>query len=143
MKEEKTTLGKLSAPARELLARAREARERAYAPYSGFAVGAALLGKSGAVYLGANIENSSFTPTVCAERVALFSAIMAGEREFSGLAVVGGPQGKEEVVCSPCGVCRQALSEFCEGEMPVSFLGEEGFCEVPFSALYPMGFRKA
>ena len=99
----------------ELLALAREARKNAYAPYSGFAVGAALLTKSGKVYSGCNIENASFSPTVCAERVALFKAVSDGERDFCALAVVGGRGKTLSPDVTPCGVCRQALAEFCEG----------------------------
>ena len=102
----------------ELLSRAAEARENAYAPYSGYRVGAALLAKDGRVFCGCNVENASFTPTCCAERVAIFKAISEGCRSFSAIAVVG---GKEELdfACTPCGVCRQVLAEFCEGELEV------------------------
>ena len=90
----------------ELVALAIEARERAYVPYSRFPVGAALLGRSGAVYLGCNVENVSFGLTVCAERVAVFKAVSEGEREFEAIAVVTSTGG------SPCGACRQVLAEF-------------------------------
>lgn len=88
-----------------LMYAAKKAAEHSYHPYSGFSVGAALLGKSGKVYPGTNIENASFGATCCAERVALFGAIAAGEREFSAIAVTA----------MPCGICRQALSEFAPG----------------------------
>lgn len=103
---------------RELIEKAFLAREKSYCPYSGFSVGACLLSKSGKYYLGCNIENGSFTPTVCAERTALFSAIANGDREFDKIAVVGG-KGEETVFATPCGVCRQALSEFCQPDMPI------------------------
>ena len=101
----------------ELIQKAKNARCHAYAPYSGFSVGAALLTKSGLCYTGANIENASFTPTVCAERVAFFGALHAGERDFSAIAIVGGNRdGEITDYCPPCGVCRQIMAEFCQGD---------------------------
>ncbi|HIC94094.1 MAG TPA: cytidine deaminase [Anaerolineae bacterium] len=92
----------------ELIALAAEARERAYAPYSRFAVGAALLAKSGRVYTACNVENVSYGLSVCAERAAVFKAISEGEREFEAIAVV------TEKGVTPCGACRQVLREFGE-----------------------------
>ncbi|MGB8169427.1 MAG: cytidine deaminase [Chthoniobacteraceae bacterium] len=113
-----------------LLAQAREARDQAYAPYSRFAVGAALRGKSGRVFAGCNVENLSFGLTSCAERNAVFAAIAAGEREFEAIAIVA--DSRQPV--SPCGACRQVLVEFSpmlavccanlEGETFESNLGE-------------------
>jgi cytidine deaminase len=91
---------------RELIALATRARKHAYAPYSNYAVGAALLGKSGRVYTGCNVENAVYSLTICAERAALFKAVSEGEREFDALAVVTANGG------SPCGSCRQVLAEF-------------------------------
>ena len=93
---------------RELIAKAREAKEFSYSPYSGFRVGAALLGKNGKVYQGCNIENAAYTPTNCAERTAVFNAVSQGVREFEAIAVVG----DGEDCLAPCGVCRQVLMEF-------------------------------
>ena len=89
------------------------ARENAYAPYSGFRVGAALATCDGKIYTGCNIENSSYGDTCCAERVALFKAVSEGERLFGAIAVVGGRGEKPDAQCMPCGICLQALAEFC------------------------------
>lgn len=105
---------------RALVQAAFAARENAYAPYSHFKVGAALLTAGGKVYLGCNIENAAYPVAVCAERTALFKAVSEGERQFAALAVVGGLEGESETpLCAPCGVCRQALAEFCPSDMPV------------------------
>lgn len=91
-----------------------DVRKKAYCPYSGFAVGAELLAKSGEIYTGVNIENAAFTPTNCAERTAFFTAIAKGERDFVAVAIAGGKAGEEpEDFCAPCGVCRQVMREFC------------------------------
>lgn len=102
---------------RELIELAYEGRKRAYTPYSGFRVGAALLSKSGKVYLGCNIENASYSPTNCAERTAFFKAVSEQEREFEAIAIVGGPgEQRAGSLCAPCGVCRQVMMEFCNPE---------------------------
>ena len=93
---------------KELIEKAKRARLRAYAPYSNFKVGAALLTKSGKVYTGANVENSTFGLTVCAERIAVFKAVNKGDKEFTKIAVVA---DKNQPV-TPCGACRQVFSEF-------------------------------
>lgn len=98
----------------ELILLAQEAMKNAYAPYSKFTVGAALLAKNGKVYTGCNIENASFGVTNCAERTALFKAVCEGEREFISIAIVGGKNGKLGDFCYPCGICRQALAEFTD-----------------------------
>ena len=90
-----------------------EARQYAYAPYSAFMVGAALLCGSGALYSGCNVENASFSPSCCAERTAFVKAVSAGERDFAAIAVVGGAAGARMEYCMPCGVCRQVMNEFC------------------------------
>ena len=97
----------------ELMELAFEAQKKAYAPYSHFEVGAALLTKEGKVYKGANIENASFPVGICAERTALFTAVNEGEREFSAIAIVGKKREDAQFsLCSPCGICRQGLREF-------------------------------
>ena len=93
---------------KDLTARAAEFRSRAYAPYSGFSVGAALLGKSGKVYGGVNVENASYPVGICAERAAIAAAVTAGERAFEALAIIA----DSPVPCAPCGMCRQMLVEF-------------------------------
>src|SRR5450432_4071326 len=104
-----------------LIEKARAAREQAYAPYSRFAVGAALRTKSGRVFVGCNVENLSFGLTICAERVAVGAAVAAGEREFEALAVVA--DSREPV--TPCGACRQVLAEF-SSTLPVCSANLEG-----------------
>ena len=102
--------------AETLLQAALWVRENAYAPYSHFCVGAALLGADGVVYTGCNVENVSFGATNCAERTALFYAVSQGCRSFRAMAVVGGPAGPIQAVCSPCGICRQVMREFADPE---------------------------
>ena len=119
----------------ELLNAAISARGRAYAPYSKFLVGAAVMAKSGKIYTGCNIENASFGLTVCAERNALFSAVGAGEREFTALCVVG----DTEAPISPCGACRQVMAEF---KVPRIFLAnlKGDVKEYTLEELLPYGF---
>lgn len=125
----------------ELCAAAVAAMGKAYAPYSGYYVGAALLTKSGRVYTGCNIENASYTPTVCAERTAVFKAVSEGEREFAMLAVCGGKAGAITGAFPPCGVCRQVLAEFCPPDFPVLLItGNDSFRKVTLSDLLPLGF---
>ena len=99
---------------KNMLRMANEARDRAYAPYSNFRVGACLKGATGAYYLGCNIENAAYSPSNCAERTAMFKAVYEGERQFDAVAIVW--DGENPAV--PCGVCRQVLAEFCDPEMP-------------------------
>lgn len=124
----------------ELYNLASEQRKLSYSPYSGYAVGAALVGKSGKIYTGCNIENSAFSPTVCAERTAFFKAISEGETEFEAIAIAGGFAGKEPVDCMPCGVCRQVMAEFCEGDFIV--IGRYGgeVQEMKLSEVFPFEF---
>ena len=126
---------------KELMRLACEAREKAYAPYSGFAVGAALLTKSGKVYTGCNIENAAYSPTNCAERTAFFKAVSEGEREFVAIAVTGGKAGKAPGAgCTPCGVCRQVMAEFCHGDFVILLGNEETLNVHTLGDLLPLSF---
>lgn len=126
---------------KELLSLAVNAMKKSYSPYSNCKVGAALLCKNGKVFTGTNIENASFSPTVCAERVAVFKAVSEGETEFSEIAVVGGKDGKINGIFAPCGVCRQVLREFCDDDFPI-ILGEseKEFKNVTLKELLPLSF---
>ena len=128
----------------ELVDLAIEAREHSYSPYSHFAVGAALLTKSGKIYQGCNIENVSFTPTICAERTAFFKAVFDGEREFEAIAVVGGPAGKPvSDLCAPCGVCRQVMREFCRDDFKIYLSkGDGSYMEASLIDMLPFGFSE-
>lgn len=127
---------------KELLLKAVEAREFAYTPYSNHKVGAALLGKSGKIYLGCNVENAAYTPTNCAERTAVFKAVSEGEREFSAIAVVGGLGDTLSELCAPCGVCRQVLNEFCDGSLKVILGTPEKITVTTLAELLPYSFGK-
>ena len=127
----------------QLLREALKARERAYAPYSHFMVGAALQTKEGKVYHGCNIENAAYTPSNCAERTAFFRAVYEGEREFEKIAVVGGMEGTDALkLCAPCGVCRQVMREFCDPDTFRIILanGENGTVSYTLKELLPLSF---
>ncbi len=125
----------------ELLSAAQNARKQAYSPYSDYCVGAALLTKKGKIYTGANIENASFTPTVCAERVAFFKAISEGEREFSAIAISGGI-GDDIKPSYPCGVCRQVMSEFCDDDFEILVQkANDNYDAFTLKELLPFSFR--
>ena len=123
-----------------LLRMANEVRRNSYAPYSGFRVGAALLADSGKVYLGCNVENASYGATCCAERSALFAAISAGERSFWAIALVGGKDDEGDDGVFPCGICRQALCEFCPPDMPVVLKFGNAYKVYALSDLLPKAF---
>ena len=124
----------------ELLRLAVEAMGRAYVPYSGYQVGAALLCADGTVYQGCNIENASYTPTICAERNAFFKAVYDGKREFSAIAVVGGKNGVISGIFPPCGVCRQVMREFCGDDFLIYMITPEG-CEAhTLAEILPFSF---
>ncbi len=111
---------------RELMELAIRAMENSYSPYSDFRVGAALLCADGQVYTGCNIENAAFSTTVCAERCAIFKAVSQGQRAFRAIAVVGGKAGQTPGRAAPCGVCRQVMGEFCDGDFKIYLLNTAG-----------------
>lgn len=117
-----------------LIEQAKQAREGAYAPYSHFAVGAALLTRSGKVFTGANVENASYGLTVCAERVAVFKAVTAGEREFAAIAIAS------STGASPCGACRQVLAEFGLDMLVISVDMDERVRQWRLEELLPASF---
>ena len=125
----------------ELIRLAKDAMQHAYAPYSGFKVGAALLTADGKVYPGCNIENAAYTPSNCAERTAFFKAVYAGERDFTAIAVVGGKDGVIEDVFPPCGVCRQVMQEFCGPDFMI-YMGraDDSLVAVRLEDFLPYGF---
>ena len=126
----------------KLMRTAIEYRKRSYSPYSGFQVGAALLSADGEIFGGCNIENAAFGPTNCAERTALFKAVSEGVKDFTAIAIVGGKAEGELEFCSPCGVCRQALVEFCDPKTFVVYLGtsEEDYKGYLLEELLPYSF---
>ena len=126
---------------KDLMQLALQARENAYAP--NFRVGAALLCKNGSVYTGCNVENASYSPTVCAERVAICKAVSEGEQEFVTIAIVGGKGDAVQSICAPCGVCRQVLAEFCEGDFPILLGTPENIRKTTLSELLPLAFDSA
>lgn len=126
----------------QLIKSALEARETAYAPYSGYAVGAALLTKDGKIYTGCNVENASFGATNCAERTAFFKAVSEGERAFAAIAIAGGKAGEEvRDYAYPCGLCRQVMQEFCEPDFQILVVTVNGeFKEHTLAEMLPYGF---
>lgn len=127
---------------KKLVKEAIEARKNAYAPYSHFKVGAALLTKSGKIYRGCNIENAGYTPSNCAERTAFFKAVSEGEREFEAIAIVAGPEDGALTFTAPCGVCRQVMMEFCDYDAFRILLGtgEEDYQVFSLKEMLPYGF---
>ncbi len=123
-----------------LMKLAEKAAEKSYSPYSHFSVGAALLCSDGAVYTGCNIENVSFSVTNCAERTALFSAIADGRRDFVKIAVIAFRHDGRIVLTPPCGVCRQALLEFCSGDLDILMTDGHNITEAKLNSLMPSAF---
>ena len=128
---------------KELCRLALEAREQAYCPYSGFAVGAALLCDDGKMYTGCNIESSSYSPSICAERVAFAKTVSEGERDFVAIAVAGANRGEmPKTECPPCGVCRQVMAEFCDFEKFIVLMvkSKNEYTKCTLKELFPWAF---
>ena len=122
-----------------LAAEAIRAAGYSYSPYSEFRVGAALLTREGRVFTGCNIENAAYTPTICAERTAIFKAVSEGYREFTAIAITGGRKGIG--LAAPCGVCRQVMMEFCDEAFEILLVGKESSYEIhTLKELLPLGF---
>ncbi len=126
----------------ELAKIALEMRNMSYVPYSNFAVGAALLTADGKIYRGCNIENASFSPTICAERTAIFKAVSEGEKDFAAIAIAGGPAGNmPKDYCPPCGVCRQVMAEFCKADFKIYLVkSEDEIREYTLEEILPLRF---
>lgn len=126
----------------KLIQEAKKAMENSYSPYSGFQVGAAVLTKEGSIFKGTNIENAAYSPTICAERVAIAKAVSEGHKEFAAIAVTAKNSEGKEVMASPCGVCRQVMSEFCQDDFQI-FLEEKGeIKEYSLAQILPLRFVK-
>lgn len=119
---------------------AKDASKNSYSPYSNFKVGAALLTKNGKIYKGCNIENSSYSPSCCAERTAFVKAISEGEKDFKAIAIVGGTNSFDNF-CLPCGVCRQVMSEFCDKDFKIYVTNDKEIKEYKLDELLPFSFR--
>lgn len=131
---------------KKLIKMASEAAKTAYAPYSGYQVGAALLTDSGDIFTGCNIENASFGAANCGERTAFFKAVSEGHRRFRAIAIVGGAadstaEAKFSEYAYPCGICRQVMEEFCQGDFLILVAkSEEDYLEYTLQQLLPHGF---
>ena len=127
---------------KELVRQAFLAQQQAYAPYSEFLVGAALLTEDGKIYQGCNIENAAYSPGNCAERTAFFKAVSEGRRDFTAIAIVGNKRGEAGDYCPPCGVCRQVMREFCAPDDFKIYLAKspEDYREFTLEQILPMGF---
>lgn len=112
-----------------------------YSPYSGFKVGAALLCGDGEIYTGCNIENAAYSPTNCAERTAFFKAVSEGKRDFKAIAIVGGKDGEISDFCYPCGVCRQVMAEFCDGDFEIITTDSKEIKSHTLKELLPESFK--
>ncbi len=128
---------------KRLMSLANEMRSKSYAPYSHYKVGAVLVGKSGKEYTGCNIENAAYTPSICAERTAFAKAVSEGETRFECIAIVGGREGEISTDCTPCGVCRQVMSEFCDKDFKVVLGTPDDFKVYGFDEIMPFRFTNS
>ncbi|MBQ8765733.1 MAG: cytidine deaminase [Clostridia bacterium] len=129
---------------KDLFILAKEAMKNSNAPYSNYNVGAVLLTKNGNIYKGCNVENASYSVTCCAERTALFSAVASGEKEFESICIVGGKNSDITDYAMPCGICRQALAEFCDADFKVYVgISENDIKEFTLGELLPYSFNKS
>lgn len=124
---------------KKLVEMAYEAMENAYVPYSNFNVGAALLTKSGKVYTGCNVECASYGATNCAERTAIFKAVSEGEKEFAAIAIVS----RTRDITYPCGICRQVISEFADGDLDIILAKDMEYKVFKLSEMMPFVFDKS
>ena len=126
----------------KLISLAKSAAKNSHSPYSGFRVGAALLCDDGSIYLGTNIENSSYSATVCAERTAFFKAVSEGKRGFTAIAIAGGREEVGVELCPPCGICRQVMAEFCDPDkFQIILVKEKGYEEYLLRDILPLAFK--
>lgn len=125
---------------KRLMTRANEMRAFSHVPYSHYRVGAVLVGKSGKEYMGCNLENAAYSPSICAERTAFAKAVSEGEKKFKCIAIVGGREGEISPGCSPCGVCRQVMAEFCDADFEVILGTPDDFKVYKFSDILPLTF---
>ena len=125
---------------KELIEIAISTMENAYAPYSQFNVGAAILTKDGRIFVGCNIENAAYPAGICAERSAIASAISSGAKEFLKIAIVGGKKGKITDYCPPCGICRQVLNEFCSEDFEILLFNGTEVKSHLLKEILPFGF---
>lgn len=125
---------------KRLMTRANEMRAFSHVPYSHYRVGAVLVGKSGKEYTGCNLENAAYSPSICAERTAFAKAVSEGEKEFKCIAIVGGREGEISPDCSPCGVCRQVMAEFCDADFEVILGTPDDFKVYKFNDILPLTF---
>lgn len=126
--------------AEQLVELAKEAMTHSYSPYSGYKVGAALLCKDGTVYQGCNVENGAYSPSICAERTAIFKAVYDGHRDFEAIAICGGKDGVITGQFPPCGVCRQVMREFCGQDFLIHMIDDKGYETKTLAELLPYSF---